>query len=227
MGALIINHLFPVNALLHSHRHILTWFPLEISHQQQIAPSPNVELLLSLLFVRRFWLWPALGTLSVQSLCLPETKSEIHFVSTLPHSTTLTSSSTPSPSTLNAIEQKTSNIKNLEVRPAYPLIIQSLELPSMGPEACPSPRGSCPASTTKWAAESNSAGELGIALLPEPRSAPSYPPTWPGKSQGASSGLVCPSPAFLPFPESCWPTLSAGVLQRVPGSPFRTGVQLG
>lgn len=57
----IINHLFPVNALLHSHRHILTWFPLEISHQLQIALSPNVELLFSLLFVRRFRLWPALG----------------------------------------------------------------------------------------------------------------------------------------------------------------------
>ena len=39
--ALLINHLFLLNARSHSHKHRLRWFPLEISHQVQIAPSPD------------------------------------------------------------------------------------------------------------------------------------------------------------------------------------------
>lgn len=37
----LINHLFSLTALSHSHGHRLRWFPLEISRQVQIAPSPN------------------------------------------------------------------------------------------------------------------------------------------------------------------------------------------
>ena len=37
----LINHLFLLNARSHSHKHRLRWFPLEISHQVQIAPSPD------------------------------------------------------------------------------------------------------------------------------------------------------------------------------------------
>lgn len=47
------------------------------------------------------------------------------------------------PSTLSAIEKKTSNTENREAGPACPRGTQSLELPSTAPEACRSPRESC------------------------------------------------------------------------------------
>ena len=175
----------------HSHRHRLRWFPLEISHQVQIAPSPAGWAAFQPLFVRRFSLWAALGThvWVDRARAAQETKSKAHFVPSPPHCNAPhpIPSSSPSPSALNCRRGENQQQQGFS---SWTCLPNPWESPwSL---LC----------RKKAAAGRNLAGELGIALTC-PNLTLLLPLLLPGRGEpGVPHGrlrLGSPGPASLPL----------------------------